>query len=285
MARLAQDIPHGPIALLTDYGWQGAYAGILKAVVLRINPAATIFDITHDVEPQAVESGAFILGQAAPFMPDGSTVVAVVDPGVGTSRAAIAVSLPRVTFVGPDNGLISGLLADGERPTGSAAAPVTLPVGCQGFRLVNPDFFLQPVSSTFHGRDVFAPVAAHLSLGRPLTSLGPAVDRIWAFPAWRAKPASDGSFFGRVISVDRFGNLITDIRSADLLPLSKHALVRTTIKHLRLNGIQSTFHDGPEFIVYSGSSGFLEIARRDASAAAALNAAIGEAVRIETVQQ
>jgi S-adenosyl-L-methionine hydrolase (adenosine-forming) len=283
MAPLAQNVQHGPIALLTDYGWQGAYAGVLKAVILRINPDVTVFDISHDVEPQAVESGAFVLSQAAPFIPAGSIVVAVVDPGVGTSRAGIAVRLGQTTFVGPDNGLISGLLDDTARPDGTALQPVIVPGKREAVRLENLEYFLRPVSATFHGRDIFAPVAAHLSLGQPLTSLGPSMERLWAFPAWRAKLSSDGSFHGRVISVDRFGNLITDVRSADLPPLSKNTLVRTTIKELRLSGIQATFHDGPEYVVYRGSSGFLEIARRNASAAATLNICIGESVHLETV--
>jgi S-adenosylmethionine hydrolase len=285
MSALIQNTARGPIALLTDYGWQGAYAGVLKAVILSINPAAVIFDITHDIAAQAVESGAFVLAQVAPYLPAGSIVVAVVDPGVGTDRAAVAVRLPGTTFIGPDNGLASGLFDPALRPDGPKAEPVILPHDCQAFRLQNPAFFHNPVSATFHGRDIFAPVAAHLSLGQTLNALGPSTDRILAFPAWRAKRGPDGSISGRVLSVDHFGNLITDIQFADVAQAPANVQIQTTIGELRLNGIQRTFHDGSEFLVYPGSSGFLEIARRDASAAAVLESGIGDPVIVEFLNQ
>jgi S-adenosylmethionine hydrolase len=283
MAPLVQNASCGPIALLTDYGWEGPYAGVLKSVILSVNPAATVIDITHGVPPQAIESGAFILSQVAPYLPSGSIAVAVVDPGVGTSRAGIAVRFDGITFVGPDNGLISGLLDDDFRPVGSGAMPVALPGYYPGFQLTNDTFFMNPVSATFHGRDVFAPVAAHLSLGEPLSAVGSPIDTILAYPAWRPKRTPDGFISGRVIYVDPFGNLVTDIRIDDVGQPAEHEFVRTRVKNLQLHGIHPTFHSGPEYVVYVGSSGFLEIARRDASAAAALDAGIGETVYMEVV--
>jgi S-adenosylmethionine hydrolase len=272
----------GIIALLTDYGLSGPYVGALKAVILGINPAATIFDLSHGIEPQAIEEGAFVLGQVAPYLPEGTVCVAVVDPGVGTARRAIAIRTSRGMFVGPDNGLLSAALDDKARgaarePTSSA---VPVPAGALAVELTNPAYFRHPVSATFHGRDIFAAVAAHLSLAVPLEAFGPALSDVQAFPPWRAVPQGDGSFASRVVYTDRFGNLVTDVRASDL----PGTAVRVRIADRELSGLQRTFLDGPELVVYAGSSGFLEIARRNGSAADALGVIRGESVLVMVSQ-
>ena len=147
------------IALLTDFGLQDSYVGVVKAVILGICPGASIVDITHAVEPQDVLGGALALEDAAPYLPEGTVVVAVVDPGVGSDRAALAARAGGRFWVGPDNGLLSWQL-------GPDATVV---------RAENPRYRLPAVSSTFHGRDVFAPVGAHLLRGVPIEELGPRV--------------------------------------------------------------------------------------------------------------
>lgn len=267
-----------PIALLTDYGFIGPYVGVIKAVILSINPEATIFDLSHDIAPQAVEEGAFVLAQAMPYLPVQTICVAVVDPGVGTPRRGIALRTPTGVFVGPDNGLLSAAFDRELVAAGNAGVTTSLPVpqDCEAVELAKPEYFRHPVSNTFHGRDVFAPVAAHISLGRSLTDLGPSVDTVQAFPPWRGARQTDGSIAGRVIYVDGFGNLVSDIRGEDL----SGTATRTQIGAKTFTGLQRTFQDGPEFTVYIGSSGFLEIARRNSSAAAALGAGAGTPLRV-----
>jgi S-adenosyl-L-methionine hydrolase (adenosine-forming) len=265
------------VALLTDYGGQGIFVGSLKAVILALSPNAVILDLAHDIAPQDVEEGAFVLSQSVSLLPAGTICVGVIDPGVGTARPAIALRTPGATFVGPDNGLFSGVLEDGQRPKGNPGLTqgVEVPTQLHAVELANPTFHRLPVSSTFHGRDIFAPVAARLSLGAPLESLGPPVDSIEAFPPWRAAADSQGAFEGRIVFVDHFGNLVTDLRARDMPNRLLAEVAGRTF-----SGPQRTFQDGPEFVVYAGSSGFLEIGRRNGSAAQELSIGRGAAVRV-----
>ena len=147
------------ITLLTDFGNLDSYVGIMKGVMLSLNPDAVLVDLTHGVPPQNTISGAFLLAEAAPYFPPGTIHLAVVDPGVGTSRRALVARAREQFWVGPDNGLFYLVFQEGPPP--------------EAVSLENSDYFLKSVSSTFHGRDVFAPVAVHLSLGTPLAAFGP----------------------------------------------------------------------------------------------------------------
>lgn len=273
-------VPPPVIALLTDFGWAGHFAGSMKAVILGINPAATIFDITHEIAPQAVEEGAFILGAVIPFLPEGAVCVVVVDPGVGTRRPAIALRTERGTFVGPDNGVLSAALDDEHRAAAKApgrAGAIAVPPAYRAVRLSNRRYFHEPVSNTFHGRDIFAPVAAHLTAGVPFHDLGEPAATILAFPPWAAVRRPNGRLAGRILSIDHFGNLVTDVRTDD----AGGALMSVGVAGLRIEGLSRSYQDGPEFVAYAGSSGYLEIARRNASAAAALSVRVGDAVEVE----
>jgi S-adenosylmethionine hydrolase len=274
-----------PIALLTDYGLSGPYVGALKAVILSINPEAAVFDLTHEIGPQQVEEGAFVLAQALPYLPRGAVCVAVVDPGVGTARRAIALRTERATFVGPDNGLFSGALDTRPGAETKPGSTTLVPLGpaCEAVELVNPEFFLQPVSNTFHGRDIFAPVAAHLTLGRRLSDLGPALETVQAFPSWRSPQRPDGALAGRVIFIDGFGNLITDV-VADDLPQGPGRL-SVQIAGREFTGLQHSFQDGPEYVVYVGSSGYLEVAKRNGNASEALHAERGAPVLVWSTER
>jgi hypothetical protein len=270
------------ITLTTDFGLSDAYVASLKGVILGLNPTAIIVDVSHDVRPQHVVQGAFILGSVTPYFPQGTIHMAVVDPGVGTERRGIVLVTPRAVFVGPDNGLLSAALPDDARPeapVSSQASPLALPEGYNAFAITREQYMRESVSSTFHGRDVFAPVAAHLSLGVPAEEFGERVASIVAFPPFRARRQPDGSLHGRVLHIDRFGNLVTDVREEDL-PSSD---VQVEIGGQVLRGVRRTYGGSEGLVALIGSSGFLEIALPNGSASALLGTQVGDQVVVKPV--
>jgi S-adenosylmethionine hydrolase len=185
------------ITLTTDFGVQDSYLAAMKGAILAINPAARLVDVSHAIRPQAIQQAVFVLAAAWPYFPSGAIHVVVVDPTVGSRRRALALRTAGSTFVGPDNGVLSAALPDDVRAAaGDSAAPVRLPAGCRAVSLTNERYFRSPVSTPFHGRDVFGPVAAHLSLGVRLEDLGDPMERIVALPPFRARRQPDGSFRG-----------------------------------------------------------------------------------------
>src|SRR3990170_1525274 len=177
------DRPPPVITLTTDFGLADHYVASLKGVILSTNPHAVILDVTHEVRPQRIEQAAFLLGVTLPYLPAGAIHVVVVDPGVGTERRALAISTPRGVFVGPDNGVLSAALPDEARPAPAAtfeAQEAPLPAGFRAVEVRERAYMREPVSNTFHGRDIFAPAAAHLSLGAALERLGPPIERLLA---------------------------------------------------------------------------------------------------------
>ncbi len=253
------------LAFLSDFGLKDPYVGIVKAVVLGINPALRIVDISHQVAPQDVMGGSFVLGSAFREFPPGTVFLAVVDPGVGSQRIGLLAVTERYTFLAPDNGLLSMVFRYSKKVT------------C--FSIENSHYFRRPVSDTFHGRDIFAPVAAHLSLGVEPHFFGPPcpdpVRLSWPEPVIR-----DQYIEGEVIHIDGFGSLILNI-PADLIqhrkPVSKQ--FKTNIKGMELS-ILSTYSDATKGnpLALIGSSGFLEIAVNQGSAAEVLDAGVGEPV-------
>ncbi|MFQ5861097.1 MAG: S-adenosyl-l-methionine hydroxide adenosyltransferase family protein [Dehalococcoidia bacterium] len=279
----------GIITLTTDFGTRDPYVGVLKGVVLGINAQATVVDLCHHVQPQAVLQGAFLLGYAHRYFPRGAVHLAVVDPGVGTARRPLLLCTPEHTFVGPDNGIFSYVLLQG---SGGQPPPVTgegsialsvsksrvsgLPQGYQAFVLSNPRYWLHPVSQTFHGRDIFAPVAAHLSLGVPPEELGMAVDSVaWLPPP---QPREEGTrVSGQVVHVDRFGNLITNIPAG----MIRGTDIQVEIKGRRVRGLSASYAEGEGLLAIIGSYGTLELSLRNGDAARLLRAGLGEPVRID----
>ncbi len=260
------------ITLTTDFGLSGPYVGVMKGVMLSINPDAVVVDISHEVRPQRAEQAAFLLTSAWPYFPPGSVHLAVVDPGVGTARRALAIQTPAGTFVGPDNGVLSAALPDELRAQAAPpAAAVVLPPGFRAVALTSERYFRRPVSPTFHGRDVFAPVAAHLSLGVPITELGQPVVSITVLPPFRAATLPDGSLTGRVLHIGRFGNLITDVRGDDL----PGGDLTVEVAGRKITGLKRTYAEGQGLIALIGSAGYLEVALPGGNAAEALNADIG----------
>jgi len=257
------------VALLTDFGTDDAYVGIMHGVILRINPEASIVDVCHNIAPQDVQAAAFVLSTAYPYFPTETIHVVVVDPGVGSERRAIAVRTRRGTFVAPDNGVLSYVLA---RECVSQTVQVT-----------NARYWLSPLSDTFHGRDVFAPVGAHLSLGLSLSELGPPVRDLVRLTLAEPSVGEDGTILGQVLHVDRFGNLVTNIRRELLCP---DQTLRTRVADREVPGLVKTYAAaaGGELLALVGSSGYLEISLRGGSAAAALKVGRGAEVVVDVVE-
>ena len=262
--------PRSIITLTTDFGLSEHYVGAMKGAILGVNPRAIIVDVTHDVQPQRIEEGSFLLGAAWPYFPSGTVHVAVVDPGVGGERQALVLSTPAGFFVGPDNGVLSCALPDAARPRRARriAKRTPLPEDCIAVAITNPQYMLHPVSATFHGRDVFAPVAAHLTLGVDIDSFGERVASILALPLLRAVRKTDGSLAGRVIHVDRFGNLVTSIRAVDVGGSDVTVEIAGEVVH----GLANTYGDGDDLVALIDSSGYLEVALPRGSAAELLEA-------------
>ncbi len=255
------------ITLTTDFGAADGFVGAMKGVILTLAPQATIVDIAHDIPPHDVRAGAFALETALPHFPPGSIHVVVVDPGVGSDRDALLVVSPHGMFLAPDNGVLTSVTpADGR---------VSI------YALDRPEFWRSRVSNTFHGRDVFAPVAAHLATGVPPAALGTPREDMVRLP-W-PQPCRDGNTVtGEVIHVDRFGNLITNLRLADLGSDPGRARVR--LRGATIWGIASHYAAGNGIIALVNSAGRIEIALPSASAAQTLGVGVGEIVHVLPAQ-
>ncbi len=255
------------ITLLTDFGTKDGFVGTMKGVIWKIIPAAQIADISHEITPQNVMEGAITLWRAAPFFPAGTVHIAVVDPGVGTGRRLMAASIGEHFFVGPDNGLFTPLIESAEK-TGK---PMTF------VQLDQPQYWLPSVSHTFHGRDIFAPVGAHLAAGVPLESLGkPFTDPVLLSMLKPQKTAN--GFTAHVTVVDVFGNLTTDLQASEIVGKD----ITINYKGREINGIAPSYgHRQPgEIIALVDSEDYLEIAVVNGSAAKVTGGKVGDAVEV-----
>ncbi len=267
------------ITLLTDFGDADAYVGAMKGVVLGINPNARLVDLTHQVRPQDILEGAFVLGTAWRFFPKGTIHVAVVDPGVGTGRRALLVEGEGHWFIAPDNGLLSFVLPGDSSTNLPAFAPYTtlLPSSFLAYALNNPLYWLPNVSATFHGRDVFAPVAAHLSLGVLPSDGGEPVDSIMRLHI--PTPRKEGKrLLGCVLHVDRFGNIVTNVPTETLAAMGRDVTVE--IGGRRIRGLTQTYSDEAGLVALVGSHGYMEIALAKGDAARELGAKVGDEVTV-----
>ena len=267
------------LVFTTDFGLADSYAGVMKGVALGINPDLCLVDLTHQIAPQNITQGAFVLGGSYRYFPADAIHVAVVDPGVGTGRRPVLLQTPHGSFVAPDNGLLSRVLADYLPNHPGEPVMAELPLAVRAFHLTNPDYWLRPVSNTFHGRDVFTPVAAHLSLGVAPESLGePTRELVW-LPSPQPR-ADEEAVRGEIIYCDSYGNLVSNI-AASLLEGREVGEIR--IRGRIIRQLSRTFLDvtpSPELIALFGSHGYLEIAVPNGSAAALLPAGPGEPVAV-----
>ena len=255
----------GIITLLTDFGTEDSYVGAMKGVILSINPDATIIDISHQIPPQDIIAGAFVLSQAAPFFPKGTVHIAVVDPGVGGKRKPILIETDKYFFVGPDNGIFDIALQN-ERIR-------------RKIHLTNKNYFLGYISSTFHGRDIFSPVAAYLSLGIDPALFGKKIKTLTSLDV--KKPfAKDGKITGRIIHIDRFGNLITNIDEGLLKKVFKNRIFEVEVCDNIIKRFVPSYSNAKqgEPIGLIGSSGLMEIAMREKNASIELGIKRGDVV-------
>ena len=258
------------ITLLTDFGTADYFVGAMKGVILSLNPAARIVDITHEIPPQDVQAGAFTLAAAYSSFPAGSIHVAVVDPGVGSARRGILAAGGGQFFVGPDNGIFS-FIYERERDV-------------RVFHLTNEKYFRPAVSATFHGRDVFAPVAAALSTGVLPGQLGTEIADYVRLPLLSPRRSGIGTVEAAVIHIDRFGNCITNLTPADLTEKMAAGALRLTINGREVTSLRRFYSEGGntagEVFAIWGSAGYLELAAHRASAAQLLDAKRGQVITV-----
>lgn len=260
------------ITLLTDFGTADYYAGMMKGVIKGIAPQAPIIDLSHNIMAQNIKQAAFILATTHKYFPESAIFTVIVDPGVGANRKAVCIHCANQYFVGPDNGFISYVLSNN-----SFKAAV---------ELTNTKYFLPEVTNTFHGRDIFAPIAAHIYNGIELDEFGPSIEKSELIRLKKLKYVDDGEdvIRGEVLYIDSFGNMITSIK-ADTLQLSEDKQLyydwAFSFPGYKINGLSNTFENASknEFLAYIGSGGFLAIAQREANAAETVGAKIGMKVK------
>jgi hypothetical protein len=255
------------ITLLTDFGTKDHYVASIKGVILNINPECHLVDITHRVNPQDIEEGAFILANAYSYFPKGTVHLCVVDPGVGGSRKPILLVTQNYFFVGPDNGLFT-LVAQREKVK-------------QVLVLSKRKYFLSKISSTFHGRDLFAPVAAHLSLGARPTAFGYEISSLKGI-GFQKPVVKEGRLLGEILHIDAFGNVISNIDEARLSRFVQGCPFVIRAGRKSIPGLKEGYWEGKkgEPIALLGSGGFLEISVREGSAQKILKVKKGDKIEI-----
>lgn len=256
------------ITLLSDFGLRDPYVAEMKAVILSICPDVTIVDICHEVNKYDIRTGAYMLARAAPFFPEGTIHVAVVDPEVGTKRRPIIITTGRHIYVGPDNGLL--VLSAEKEGIGKV------------YEITNKNYMMKNISRTFHGRDIFSPAAAYLALGIPASNFGPEIYEINR-PSFSQPKIHSQEVFGEVIHVDGFGNIVTNLSSEHL----KHIGVReeqsltVALKNSKIRAKwSSSYSEVPvgKPLIIEGSSGFLEVAVNRGDASKLLDAKAGDQI-------
>lgn len=258
------------LTITTDFGLRDAYVGSMKGVILSIHPWVRIVDITHELPAHRILPAACLLREVCPRFPPGTVHLAVVDPGVGGRRYPLALKIENRFYVGPDNGLFSLLIAD---------------LRLQGaWRLENTEYFLHPVSKTFQGRDIFAPVAAHLAAGTPPEAFGPAAGDLLtlALPTHQAR---FGQLRGEVVWADRFGNCMTNLTQKAVSEWARGGAFVVHAASNRIRGLSTTYESAPEGEVLAlfNSMGYLEVACNQARADQTLGLREGDPVVLERV--
>ncbi len=260
--------PAALITLTTDFGLADHYVGTMKGVILSRCPNARLVDISHEIEPFSLYSGAYTIDQAAPFYPAGTIHLVVVDPGVGTARRAVLVEAIGQCFVAPDNGVLSMIIARDDK--------------YKAWEITNRKLWVHPRSSTFHGRDLFAPVAAALASGKAIPDeVGPLMESLELLKELEAQQVAPGTWRGKVLSVDRFGNVITNFRSAQFASIASRAF-KLTLGDAEVRLWRETFGAAKpdECFLYFGSSGYVEAGINQGNAARFLRSAPGDSVTL-----
>ena len=259
------------ITLLTDFGTDDEYVGLMKGAILSIHPAVTIVDISHRIDRHDIVQAAYAIHSSFSYFPKGTVHLIVVDPGVGTDRSLIVLKSKGHMFIAPDNGVLTLLCGD------KGASSLN--------RIVNPDYFNASVSSSFHGRDIIAPVGAHLSAGLDAGELGPEIEikNTVQLDGLRARCTKNNELRGKIVTIDHFGNLITNIHCEQLnlcWPAAPHNKLQVKTGPNVIEGLTETYANVPADspVALIGSRGYLEIAVNQGNAAKRLNARKGDEV-------
>jgi S-adenosylmethionine hydrolase len=271
------------VTLTTDFGYDDAYVAAVKGAILSINPEANIIDIGHSIRPQNILQGAFMLSVAYRYFPKQTIHMAVVDPRVGSERRGIILKTPSAMFVAPDNGILSYIVDDLFSIENLALTEqshdlkeIVFKKGLEAAAITDPRFWRHPVSPTFHGRDIFAPVAAGLSLGISPYEFGEKINSLHILPIPKPSLDSEGSLVGQVLHVDRFGNLITNVKNSDLP--GKDVMVN--VAGYCIQGISDYYAQNKGLMAVVGGSGYLEVSLRDGSACDFLGTAVADEIRV-----
>ena len=261
------------ITMLTDFGTADEYVGVMKGVMLSICPSVSVVDISHHIEPQDTTQAAYMIPAYFHFFPAGTVHIIVVDPGVGSQRAILAVQFREHFFIAPDNGVLSLLLSDQKSDT--------------IIRVSNSDFFLEPVSTTFHGRDIFAALAGHVSCGTKLEELGVGISLqdMVLLSDLTCRVSKSGELVGKIVSIDHFGNLITNIDSIQLSAFCESEAFKQPqirIGSLTICGLATSYQNAAPGapLALIGSRGYMEIALNCGNAQKQLKARTGDPVRV-----
>lgn len=256
------------ITLLTDFGTTDYFVGAMKGAILSVNPEARIFDITHEAPPHNIRSAAFTLLAAHSTYPKGSIHVAIVDPGVGSARRPILAVGENYFFIAPDNGILSWIYEN--------ESEISV------FHITNNRFFRQPVSNTFHGRDVFAPVAGALSRGVLPAELGEEITDFVRFETSKPLKIDENTIRAEIIHIDHFGNCVTNLTQNDLLPNFREFSIEINEREIsRLQNFYAEATQKGEIFTIFGSAGFLEIVAFQDSAARLLKAGIAQTLTVK----
>jgi S-adenosylmethionine hydrolase len=255
------------LTLTTDFGASDHYVGAMKGVILSICPQAQIVDICHQVTPFEIAAGAYTIAQAYACFPKRTVHVVVVDPGVGTTRRPILVEAAGQYFVGPDNGVLSMVCAREQYKVRHIA---------------NARYFRHPVSATFHGRDIFAPVAAHVAAGVPLSRIGKPIQDYLRAEFAQPQRSGDRAWTGAILKIDRFGNIVTNFHIRDFPALSSPAVIVVAIGRRKIAALARNYaeYKPGELFAIVGSSGYLEISMNRGSAAEKLGCKTGQPVKL-----
>jgi S-adenosylmethionine hydrolase len=254
------------LTLTTDFGAADHYVGTMKGVILGICPRARIVDISHEVKPYQIAEGAYLVAQAYRYFPAKTVHVVVVDPGVGSARRPILIEAAKQYFIAPDNGVLSMVYTSEKHKA----------------RLISAErYFRQPVSRTFHGRDIFAPVAAHIAAGVPAARVGKLIHDHLKCSSWKPQRTGKRTWTGQVLHIDRFGNIVTSFEAAAFPDLE----MRDFVLHLGPCEVTVLAHSyaecGPsELFAIAGSSGYLEVSVNQASAAKMVGCETGAPVEL-----
>lgn len=258
------------ITLTSDFGLQDYYVAAMKASILEVNPNVRLIDISHQIPPQDIMAGAWVLRNSAFLFPKGTVHLAVVDPGVGTDRKPVAVEIDGHYFIGPDNGLFS-LLNDEQY---------------SAFEITNKQFYSERQSNTFHGRDIFAPAAAHLSANKDLHAMGKPVDELVSY-RWASPITDDEGIQGMVLHIDHYGNLISNITAEQLRVVQQRGNFKIYVGSAILKKVNTTFADvsdgEPAAII--GSSGMLEVIINKGNASEMLSVQKGAAISVISIKK